>query len=370
MAENPYTLAVESGDLAYPDMGNGGKTTQLQIVAATLKAMGYAAVGVGPVDKQFGDNYYSTLQALGLPVVNLGVPEKSGAKPFIIKNFGKVKVGIFSFGMPTEGGPDDFATLKQRFQFYAEARQKCDVLVVLDQGNIVTDEWLERIAKRYGAPDIILTGTRNMSITDPRMVGETMILPTSVQVNWLSRVDVEINGGSKKKEYKKVQLDDTYKDDPKVLQMIRDYQAGKLVSPSPMKPDTASAPMIGTTPETTYYGYESCTSCHQAEYAQWKTTKHAKALKTLQVQNKTLAECLPCHSEMYKRVQRTAIRPDGLGGVECQSCHSNVVPHSGDYKAKHDTKAIHDACKTCHTTERSPSFNPAVYYPNVMHKKA
>ncbi len=359
---------MESGNLAYPNMTNT-QTGQLEVVIDALKAMGYSAVGVGPTDLRFGDSFYKVMNDKSMPVVNLGAPEAAGAKPFIIRDLSGVKVGVVSFGTLPDGAIDDYKLLKERYEVYAEARQKSDVLIVLDQGKVASDAWIEKITKRYGAPDIILGGTGNMILVEPKMVGETMIVPTSVQGNAIAQVDIEINGATKKKTYKRVGIDESCPEDADVLKMVKDFQAPRIVNISPgSTPGPITTETHVSTPKEGYYSYQTCMSCHKAEYDQWKTTKHATALTTLEKQNKTLPECLPCHSEMYRRIERSVKGTDGLGGVECMSCHADVLPHGAGHKAKHETKGIREACKDCHTPEHSPHFVPNVYLGMVKHK--
>lgn len=331
-----------------------------------MKAMGYAVVGVGPIDEKMGDNYYKLLKDKGIAVVNLGTPENLGAKPFVIRKLGGVRVAVFSFGPMPQGGPEDFATLKQRFQMYGEARQKADIVVILDQSGVATDEWIDRITKKYGAPDVILGGTRNMVLAQPKNVGDTMIVPTGVQGTAIGRVDIELAGAAKKKTYTRVQIEESFTEDPEVLKMVKDYNNARLIASG------LQATLTNPTPNAnmgSYYNYQTCVSCHKAEYDQWKTTKHAVALKTLEREQKTLSECLPCHSEMYRKIQRASNGADGFGGVECMSCHASVVPHNASYKAKHDPTATRAACKECHTPEHSPAFQLGTYLKSVKHVK-
>jgi hypothetical protein len=273
-----------------------------------------------------------------------------------------------SFGTLPDGTIEDFKLLKERYQVYGEARQKSDVLVVLDQGKVATDALIEKLTKRYGAPDVILGGTSNMILVEPKMVGETMIVPTSVQGNAVAQVDIELVGGTVKKSYKRVGIEDSLPEDPEVLKMVNAYEEPKIISVS-STPQTTGQNQQVNPQKGGYYSYQTCVSCHKSEYEQWKTTKHATALNTLEQEKRTLAECLPCHSEMFRKTDRTAKTPDNVGGVECASCHANVLPHGRTYKSKHDTAAISDSCKTCHTSERSPRFELNTYLDMVKHKK-
>ncbi len=61
-----------------------------------------------------------------------------------------------------------------------------------------------------------------------------------------------------------------------------------------------------------YLGARRCKGCHEAQYAQWKQTPHARAAAALSKAERRDPRCAGCHS--------TAAR-EGLEGVQCESCH-------------------------------------------------
>jgi predicted CXXCH cytochrome family protein len=105
-----------------------------------------------------------------------------------------------------------------------------------------------------------------------------------------------------------------------------------------------------------------CKDCHASEFATWRHTSHAQALRTLVDQKKDVPECLKCHQY------------DGGGedtpvnSVECASCHPNANQHAfsptqfrlraGDAKA---------ACASCHTQESDPKFHYDQRYRLIEH---
>jgi len=351
---------VESGDVAYL-MGGSKPTAQLEAVADAFKLMHYTAVGVGPIDIRFGETYYKTFKDRGIPVVHVDVTEHDGVQPYLIKDIAGVKVGIVSFGAVPPDRKDDFDLLKRRYQVFAEARRNCDVLILLDQGSVATDDWLERNANRFGSPDIVVGGGTRILMQAPKQIGQTMVVPTSTQGMYVGRVDVEIVGTEKKMTYARVEMERTINDEPDVLAMVNAYMEQQRSAWG-----RSAAPAVVTAAEA-FSSYQSCIPCHRSQYEQWKTTRHAAALRTLMDQNKAIPDCLPCHSEAFKRTARIAVNPDQLGGVECASCHSNVLPHGADFRKRGDTGAIRAQCPECHTKDRSPDFDPITAYEAVKH---
>jgi 2',3'-cyclic-nucleotide 2'-phosphodiesterase (5'-nucleotidase family) len=214
--------------------------------------MNYCAVGVGPTDLRFGEIYYQVLKRKGIPVVEADDPLPAGAKPYIIKVVNGVRVGIVSFGFLTPDRRDDPALIKRQCQFLSEARGKSDVLVLLDQGNVAKDEWLQKNADSVGAPDIVVGGPARSYLPEPTRIGNTLVIPTSSQGTYVGRLDVDIDGTDKKVTFTRTHIDEAIKDDPAVLKMAKDYEDKRL----------AAIQHLNTTPVATqekpYYPFETC----------------------------------------------------------------------------------------------------------------
>lgn len=357
ISQNPNTIVVESGDLAF-NVNPAEPTAQLEAVGKCLKLIGYAAVGVGPTDiQQFGEKYYDVMKRLDLPVVHSDSTDHSGTLPYIIREVGGVKVGIVSFGAVPPSKRDDFELTKARYRELGEARAKCDVLVLLDQGNVATDDWLNRNACHLGSPDIVVGGLNKVNLTDAKMVGTTMIVPTSTQGKYVNCINVDIDGDQKKVSFSRTQIDKSTDEDPEVPKVVRDYYDSQAVKPGANANATAEP----------YYGYKDCATCHPDEVEQWKSTRHAGALKTLLSQHKCIPDCLPCHSDMYRKQSGLAILGDQTGSVECAACHADVLPHGINNKKKGDTETIKTQCAKCHTSEKSPGFSIQDAYEKVRH---
>jgi hypothetical protein len=326
-------------------------------VATGLKAMHYDAVGVGSIDHRLGDSYFKVLKKVGIQVVDADTEKHDGAVPYMIKTVDGIKIGIVSFGFVGPGRISDTDLMKARYDAFAEARKKSDILILLDAGSVATSEWLKEQAATLGSPDIVLgTGYRNTA-AEPEMVGQTMVLPTTTQGTHINRVDFYVNGKEKTAKFTRTYIDSKTKDDPEILKLTKDYE-------SEMQQKAFAA--LSAPSEGTYYSYKGCKSCHPTQYRQWTVSPHAKALQTLADQKKLIPECLQCHSEMFKQLRKVS-KDYETDGVECQSCHANVVPHGADFKKIGDTTAIRTACVTCHTKEQSPKFDPVTWYKKVKH---
>lgn len=351
---------MESGNIAHV-VSLTRPIALLEPLADVIGLMGYTAVGVGPIDLRISDDYFRIMTERKLPIVHVDGTDRDGVKPYIIKEIDGVKVGIVSFGAAAANQSSTIAALKDRYRFFSEARRKSDILILLDQANLASDAWLAQNAKRLGSPDIVVGGSSRSYLGQPRQIGQTMVVPTSTQGTYVGRVDVDLDGKEKKLTFSRTAIDPTIEDDPEVLKIVNGYNERQRQA---LSHQSSSQSARSRQP---YFQHTSCKSCHSKEYEQWKSTRHAMALNMLVKEGKAMPECLPCHSEMYRRTNRVVLSPTDPSGVECASCHLNVLPHGAGFKKKGDTRALQARCAECHTAEHSPSFRMPEYYDAVKH---
>lgn len=336
---------------------------------SVMSELGYDAVGLGMSDLSMGQVFYEKAAANKLTLLDASPIANKQTLPYIIKNVGGVRVGIISFSaVPRDAAVSDYELLKSRYEIYKTARSKCDVLIVLDQAGVTTDEWIARNASRLGNPDIIIPGTWR-AVGGEQVVGNTHIAPPNFQAKNLGVIDVEFTPGQPfKVTYNSVPLDDKFAEDQKVADRV-----AKGILATNVQPQAASAveAYVESSQQSNvkpYYSPLLCKACHQKHYDDWIQTKHAIALKTLVDRKSTNPDCLPCHSELYRATGRYVANQNQYAGVECATCHANALPHGLERKdmtvrVKVDPKL----CVTCHTKERSPAYDENTYLPKVAH---
>ncbi|MFA4030083.1 MAG: hypothetical protein GDYSWBUE_001478 [Candidatus Fervidibacterota bacterium] len=107
----------------------------------------------------------------------------------------------------------------------------------------------------------------------------------------------------------------------------------------------------------------ACAECHEGEYRQWLTTKHASAIQTLKERHRLEPDCLKCHSEEFRQTKRLTATEKGRG-VECVSCHVELkdptkVKEHGQMpsdRARPPRVDPQKVCVQCHNKEHSPQF--------------
>lgn len=348
-----------------------GQQERTGLILSLLRDMQYDAVGVGENEISLGRQFYEEAEKSKLTILDAAPDAPETAVPYVVKDLGGVRVGIFSFGAQRQNeGTNEYERRKALYGSYAAVRQKADILVVLDQGNVVSSEWLEGIGKRLGAPDVVVSGNQKTGLGQPEVIGKTYICPTSIQGKSVGVVDVEfVRGSDPRIAWSRVELDDKIAEDENVKAKIDAVIRPGAGASAQVQPPVSQPVPIPTAPGgKPYYSPGLCKACHAKEYEDWASTKHAAAVKTLMDANRMVPECLPCHSEQYRRIKTVSINPDGIGGIECATCHMDALPHGMERKdSPARTRVNAMGCLECHTKERSAGYDEQVYFPKVSH---
>ncbi len=223
--ENKNTLIVDSGGLAYIEK-------QTALILDAMKHMGYDTVGIADIDARLGDNFFALANKYGVLVLDARPNQPSSVRPYIVKEVGGFKVGVISFGsiLPqSSSNANKMALLKSRYKAFSEARKSCDLLVLLDQAGVATEDWLTRNSERLGSPDLVIgTSSRGIYMAS-RNIGKTVIAPVTVQAKSIGVVKIY---GTDKANLKitaeLIDLVEKIPEDPDILELIaqheRDYQ--------------------------------------------------------------------------------------------------------------------------------------------------
>jgi hypothetical protein len=356
------------------DTGNLTNTpSKLDVITTVYSRLNYDAIGLGVNDVRLKDTYYEQVEAKKLPILDAAPSAREFTKPYLIKNVGGVKVGVVSFGA-LSGKDDSYQLKKSLYSAYRFVRDASDILVVLDSSGTVTSEWLETMGKRFGEPDIVIPSLNRASITKPEIIGKTHICPISLQGKYLGVVDVKLSDGRDPEfDIRQLPLDDKdYKEDEEIRKLVNRERESAVASSANLIAKNSSKVVttlnLSPAERKPYYPPELCKTCHVEEYKQWVGSMHATALKTIVDANRTVPECLTCHSEMYRRLGQWVAKEDDIAGVECATCHLDSLPHGLErINVKQKTKVDPAMCLSCHTKDRSPDYNEKTYMPKITH---
>lgn len=350
-------------------MDTGNLTWLPDKAAAIVDAMSlmqYDLVGIGPYELIVGQPFLDAAREHGLPVVSVS-PFARGRPgqivPYVIKEANGRRVG-FTSAFNTGGRKADSidAQMPRLKETLRKLRGKCDVVVLLSHLGLKADEALAREVGDEGLVDAIIGGAEAARYESVHVVGKTAIVPTStkgraigvLKMNFDARGDVEASA-----ELRTISFD-----------LPKDQQIEALVrrAMAPEGKREAERAMRGVE-VARYAGTGRCADCHREEFRDWQNQRHSRAYESLAKENRLVAECLPCHSEHYRRTRRTPTEAVGTRGVQCTSCHGAGLRHAAQQEPDDVVKRPPEAvCRACHTAERDPEFDYEADLPRVDHK--
>ena len=164
---------------------------------------------------------------------------------------------------------------------------------------------------------------------------------------------------------KRVSLDDGIPENSEIRKLIDDFYSQFTETKGELQKqvswDSSRLPFVGS---------DACKACHQEQYNQWKTTKHAQAFKVLlDAKRHFQPKCVSCHitGAGYDGGYRMGDLKHPMIHVQCEACHGPGGKHIlAPSKSSILGKPKADLCIRCHDQDHSDFvFND--YYPKVTH---
>lgn len=224
-----------------------------------------------------------------------------------------------------------------------EFQGKVDFVIVLSR---LPFEKNVKLAESVDGIDLIIGGFDFMPIEEAIKIRKTLLVQSGVKGHYVGKITL-----SKKPDFRPVNklytLDKSLGNDPKIQKMIDEFEN-----------NLAHRQLKRLQQNSNYMGSIYCKGCHEKEYDQWETTKHAKALESLKKEGKErVLGCLSCHTLGYGLERET--------GVQCEQCHTMLTNH--DKVNKGPIGVSRKICINCHTVEQSPGFEYIDYLKKVLH---
>lgn len=349
------------------------------LILAAYDEMGCDALNIGAYDLSLGVDYLLDKQARArFPFVSANLVDPHGRplfRPYVLKEVGGVKVGIF--GLVDADLKHDKVPASHKFTVrdpldtaratVAELRGRGAELIVLLTD--MTSRSKRRIAL-LGEPIHLIVGSdQRNQITLPivvqdsfithldrggRSVGRLEVRPASARTEETGSRGTPVGEFLFRNSF--VQLLLEMPDHPTVgpivdraLKQLSDLQE-ELANrgPAPDDPDCGSE----------YVGLAACRQCHPGRHRAWLGTRHARAYQTLVDRKRQFdAECVVCHAVAFE-CKEDAIdwkALEGFTNVQCEACHgpgSLHVQSQGGEKLLSGRRTL-VSCRRCHTAERS-----------------
>jgi len=370
----PDVVVVDAGDLL-PERPNAMK---VQYLAKALGRAKYDAVALG--DQEFGMGLQQ-LRALvaehKLPLICANVRDEAGSlvfPPHVIRQVGGRRVGIFAviadvaYGSP----PREWRKgLKVEPPLDAARREAdelggCDMVIALSHQPLAATEELARSGLRI---HVVVSGHDAAIFRKPVSVGGVMLVAAGPVGREMGALTFSMGpDGSPSMDLEMIGLSErTVRDAPWVMDMYWEY-VRKAKGEAP--PDWVLTPQPAA-----YEPAEQCGKCHEPQYKQWLSTRHAHAFATIKrVGRQEDPECILCHTMGYGRQNGffSMEETPGLGSVTCQACHPVTSQHGSPGEkidAKFNPRTFIDArlCLNCHGLIQSPDFDYYAYRPKIAH---
>ena len=346
-----------------------------------MKLLGTDAVGAGEKELRYGYSFLkANVQRSGLQVVCANLYLRASGKlaltPYVIKQVGTVRVGIFglmndkvAYGPSQDSLRVEEPSVAAR-RVIAEMKKKgATVTVLLSQLGKVESEDL---AAAVPGIDVLVVGHASSLLMKGRMIKNTVACYGGEQGQYMGRTIVTLNPARAQAtaECDAFILSPEVGERADMAKLVKAFEDGfneKMRKVEMERTARAAASKAADTPDR-YLGAELCMRCHQDEGEQWKTTAHSVAWQTL-VDNKKDAtpECVTCHVVGYRKpggFQGTGDAPR-LANVQCENCHGMGTMHEA-FANPHKT-VTEQVCTTCHQGENDPVWNWQLKRPKIVH---
>ncbi len=151
--------------------------------------------------------------------------------------------------------------------------------------------------------------------------------------------------------FARVSIEPHHGTDPEIDFLVEKWK--KSVDPAKV------AQAVNLSEKKDYTTHEKCKSCHEEQYAFWKTTSHSHALETLKkTEDQHRYDCVGCHSLGYGQAFLNTAEIGNYADVQCESCHGNKPQHMDAPKANAYGKVKRLTCIHCHNKEQTKkTFN-------------
>jgi 2',3'-cyclic-nucleotide 2'-phosphodiesterase (5'-nucleotidase family) len=403
-------LLLDSGDLlARPEAGAAEREeTALRAALAydVLAKMGLTAAVPGEADLSLGVPFLRDLAArAGITLLAANLQDRSGASPFAgstVLSVGGLTVGVVGLLSPSLCPKE----LKASSPASAAREQiawmgKVDLLVALAHQPPEEDDELARQVPF----DLLIAAHGGVPVVASQIDGHTLRVRNGNSARFIGRIDLDLGkpgttgsfadgnallrtwlasgdwqktpgpfvaatpGDARRFAAALVPLEEGLPLDTAVAARIAAYRAqADARERARLATGGAAAASVDN---SAYAGDTRCATCHAQAYEAWKGSLHAAAYETLVRAGHSLdTSCVGCHTTGYGR-------PGGfehpaqvgfLKEVQCEVCHGPGKAHVVDPRsARLSVSSGEQACRGCHSTERSPAFNYASYLARIAH---
>jgi 2',3'-cyclic-nucleotide 2'-phosphodiesterase (5'-nucleotidase family) len=347
-----------------------------------MTVLGTDVVGTSEKELSFGLGYLrAQLKRTRLPMVCANLYEQPSGKlvlpPYLVKQVGSVKVGVFGLmSAAVDLGPSrdtlrvEEPTAAAKRTVAALRKKGATVVVLLSQLGKVESEDLVTAVEGI---DAVIVGHRAPMLQRGRMIKNTVACYGGEQGQYVGRTLLTLDARRRvvTGESEAFMLGPEVPDHREVAKLVRAFTTSFNEKLERLRKERAAkeAEKAAQGSPEHYLGAQVCARCHAAETAQWRTTNHARAWQTLVDRKQEQAkECVGCHVVGHGQPGgfADAATTKDMVNVQCESCHGMGSRHEAYPTA--ERRVTEQTCRICHTPETSPGFDFALYMPYVSHR--
>ncbi len=360
--------------------------------------IGYAAVNLGDKEVLFGyDRLQQEMKKAAFPFISANmVYQDSGdpiLAPMLLKTVDlappegkkrKLRIGIVGLARMNPGlsqqSPDGRRIVTSdpvaaARKVVPELKKKADLTIALVT---LEPDQAKQLASEVPGIDLILGAFGAVQSASAEAAAspqgpQARIVYAGNQGKKLGEVRIFLGGDGKpaRLETNLVTLGRIVPDDPDLMDLVEKNRTAVNEIHRKEAPLVDVAKMREMYVGQSYVRAESCKECHQEAFQIWEGTKHSHAFQILVDSHQDYnPDCVGCHTTGFRRPTGfvNAKSTPELMNVQCEACHGPGEGHP-DKAGKGYGKAGLDTCQTCHTTDRSPDFDPIAYMVKIRHWK-
>ncbi len=362
--------------------------------------MGYCGSALGSTDLARGHGYLSSqLRGIHTPFLGGNVRFATGESPipYIRLTARGVRIGVIGALEAPNGDDrspaldrglrgveiDDPAAALQRI--LPEVQSRVDLVIVIGELRPVT---IRKLIDRFPQIGVFISTEDQLPVgnwdaghdrvtvqrTDRSgFLGTTLVLYANLKQYGLNRANLSLDARLRVTgaDVNDIWLRQDVPDDPVVRGELNRFYRRMAAHDGVGSQVHGPLAWISWRTGRTYVGAARCRDCHASEYAQWRTTPHASAYKTLLERHRQVQpRCVSCHVVGYGQ-------PTGfhfgdqevpLGNVQCEVCHGPGGDHSRNPVTSNIVRSVpQELCVSCHNEEHSGSFVYAARIRMVEH---
>lgn len=342
--------------------------TEYQYIISSLDRSGFDAIGLGAWDAALGLEVVK--KVAGSAATDIICANVEGFVPYlrINKADGKLKVLVTSvidpqlvelFELKDVVVEDPIKAIKN---LQKKIKHDIFILILHAQGERIP----ELLAECSGV-DLVIDGETGKIEKETIMVSGKPVVRNNYGGKYVGYVDLQLDANKSELTASQPVLTRVstkeVAENPEVKILVSQYEEERRIFIEKEKMRRMQQASRQKRPLDLYLGSGWCGSCHGAIEKNWKESRHAHAIASLERKNRADdPECLVCHvtglgdGEAFGGFVAMEVNAK-MAGVQCEACHGPGGKHAqSPYRVK--MKPVTEQnCLDCHNQETDPEFS-------------